>query len=262
MDAIDRELRAEETAEKRYKGARRDSETRDQIGYETRAVRSGKKITGTGKHLRHTLGNRGNDLAALSLLNNPVAWAFIMTGETQRRGSWADLLKTITSHFHGASATAAQAKQVELIPDSDQCYVYDTMHVNPIVKQQLDAVLQNITVLEIQRDALYGAGQYGPIGADYKIHNIMDEFKIRAIPGTNQKAFCEVKVQEMQAAAGPCVGDTCPVPVYKTVSINNLRGIHVRAADQNTDHTVKAAASEVAEVKATTPVRPPELHHS
>jgi len=263
MDAIEKERLDEEADVKRKKNSDKQRATQDRIGYEMRATGP---ITATGHHRRHILGHKVDEGVLSLIMRSPLAaWLLASPAPLNNNGAMPAWLSRLFASASTHPHSTGKKLVMETSPDDECSYVYDTAFVSKAVKDKLDEIAAEAYGYEQEIEAQYDAGQYGPFGAHYAFFNLADEYKIRTNPETGEKAFCEIRVQELQAEMGECVNGVCPVPVYKVVlTADNLRGIHVRAADPNTDNDVKAAASQVAEVMAAVqvPVRPPEFHHS
>lgn len=227
---------------------------RDDIGYETR---TGGQLT-NGKIRRHT--SRRDD-GVMALLKKPFdsALAIVVADTNLTLESISRAWKAVVHDFLPAARTNTNDpnQYVELREHEDTSYVFATAMVGDKVRAKLESVERDMRTLETQRDRTYATGQFGPIGADYKIHALKAAFDMRVHPVTREYAYGEERVRALQTELG-CDGGSCPVTVFRAVATDSLRGIRVNVADLNNDDTVKIAASDEANNKqaATVALRP------
>lgn len=228
------------------------------MGYETRSA--GRRTD--GKIRRHT---PRRDDGIIAFLKKPFdsALAIVVADAALTMEGLSRAWHAVVHDFMpGARANANNDPRAheELRAHEDISYVYATAMVGDKVRAKLQHVENDIRALETQRDRTYAAGQFGPIGADYKIHALKAAFDMRVHPVTREFAFGEDRIRSLQTELG-CSGGTCPVTVFRAVATDSLRGIRVNVADLNNDDTVKIAASDEAnKVQAATVVLRPGLH--
>ncbi len=245
-------------AEARKKDQQEYRERYDDLGHEVRAKGSGH--TAVGKITRYRA--RHDDNTAL-LLQKPIdlAMAFVVSENLKPLfGDIPSLVKSIVGHFDNARTHDPQ-QHVELREDEDTSYVYETALVQRAVREQLDAEIAQVRAQEVRRTELYARGQYGPLGEDFRIFQLRDKFEMRVHPVTGDIAFSGARVARLAAEAPACNGPLCPVPIFRAVATDSLRGIRVNVADLNNDDTIKIAASDEAnKVQAATVALRPGMH--
>jgi hypothetical protein len=227
----------------------------DDIGHETRG-RGGRRQT-SGRMRRQI----NNDSSIIPLLKGSLI-SEIALSIGGNKTTWQDVKdfwQIFQSHFHAAAKD--KAHYIDMRADDELSYIFKTVGISQSVKEQLDREIAEIEAQEADRTALLNEGQYGPFGADYRIHTLSTLYAVRVHPVTGQKAFCENRVAELQARA-PASDSSCSVVVYGTVLTSSLRGMHIKAADPNSQDAIKVTTSDKAEVAAAAPIKvqPPQYN--
>lgn len=244
----------------RQKQADKEEEKRNAIGEETRSTGPS---TLTGRMRRHLFRPQDTMMAMMTRHSIDLSAVFLASnGKPFFNFVKEDLWHSLTRALHVSSSNHDSAQHVELRDTEDYSFIYHTTMIGSAVKQQLDQEVAEVRTLEKRCQHHYDAGQYGPFSEHKEIGHLRDIYQMRVHPLTGDIAFSQSRVQNLQETLR-CTDGSCPVTVFSAIPTSSLRGIHVKAADPNSEHATKITTSDQAVDKATAPpvrVPPPQLN--